>query len=70
MPKDAVRRTVSALSKRLELPTLVQVGGSRAAEEFVAAVKDRFAVSSIAAKVRLAKLGFIGYQTGQKNLLT
>lgn len=70
MPISALRLAVTDFAQKKRLVTSRVSTGSTQAEELIAEISGKFAVSSAAARVRLIKLGFLKDEDGQKYLLT
>jgi Zn-dependent peptidase ImmA (M78 family) len=70
MPLSALRLSVTEFLKKAGLSVTGVPMSSNHGQDLVAVVSRRFAVSTVATKVRLAKLGFLTADDRQKYLLT
>lgn len=67
MPSSAVRRTIVPIHERLGSPEPVRIA-SEAGKGMIEAVVVRFQVSRDAARVRLARMGYLGTPSGSGSL--
>jgi hypothetical protein len=70
MPLSALRLSVTEFSKKAGLSVTGVPISSNHGQDLITVVSRKFAVSTVAAKVRLAKLGFLKADDRQKYLLT